>query len=259
MNFLHAGSACSPISTGARLLSPPKGRTECQSGRGSLVSAMQFVDALARVRLPSVFNPYSDRCPHFDLVDAPARRRLNLQAQLRAALDLNVETLWIGRDLGYRGGRRTGIALTDEPHLPMLSAALGGNLPVIRATQGPAVAERTATVVWRMMRQLPDPVFTWNVFPLHPHEPENPLSNRCHTRAERHAVRPILLQLLDLLQPARVVAIGNDAELGLRDLGIKCLKVRHPSYGGISDFERGISSIHGFTSSQRSTLNFSLL
>lgn len=208
-------------------------------------SAAQFVSAVASLRLPFVFNPYSDVCSEFDLVDAPVRRRANLQAQLQAALDLQVDTMWIGRDLGYRGGRRTGIALTDELHLSALDASFGGNLTVNRATRGAPVAERTASVVWRMMRQLPTPVFTWNVFPLHPHEQHSSLSNRCHTRAERLATLPLLERLLHLLKPSKIVAIGNDAETGLQDLGVCCLKVRHPSYGGVADFERGISTIHG--------------
>jgi hypothetical protein len=28
--------------------------------------------------------------------------------------------MWFGRDLGYRGGRCTGLAFTDEAHLPAL-------------------------------------------------------------------------------------------------------------------------------------------
>lgn len=207
---------------------------------------------VSRLRLPSVFNPYSDICPHFDLPDAPARRRANLRAQLQAALDAKVDTLWIGRDLGYRGGRRTGLALTDEANLPNVPVLFGCEVAIARATVGPAVAERTAAVVWRTMRQLPSPIFTWNVFPLHPHEKKHPLSNRCHTRKEREATGPILLRLLDLLQPSTIVAIGNDAELGLSELGIESLKVRHPSYGGVADFERGIASIHGFRTEERS-------
>lgn len=215
------------------------------------MSAIQFVEAVASLRLPSVFNPYSDRCAHFDLADAPARRRSNLQAQLQAALDLHLDTIWLGRDLGYRGGRRTGIALTDEIHLASLNASFGCDLQISRATRGPVVAERTAAVIWRTIRQLQAPVFTWNVFPLHPHEPSNPLTNRCHTRAERGAALPLLEQLLNLLKPTRIVAIGNDAEIGLLDLGIQCLKVRHPSYGGVSEFERGITAIHGSRTIER--------
>lgn len=212
---------------------------------GFSVSAIQFVEALARLRLPSVFNPYSDRCSHYDLPDAPARRRANLQAHLQAVIDQSVDTMWVGRDLGHRGGRRTGIALTDEANLTALSASFSSELQITRATVGPLVAERTAAVVWRMLAQLQEPVFTWNVFPLHPHEMGAQLTNRCHTRAERLLTRPLLLQLLDLIKPTRIVAIGNDAQTGLNDLGVDCFKVRHPSYGGISDFERGIASIHG--------------
>jgi len=194
--------------------------------------------------MPSVFNPYSDVCPHFDLEDAPARRRANLQAHLQASLNLKVETLWVARDLGYRGGRRTGIALTDEANLGNLTRSYRDQLPVVRATKGPVVAERTAAVVWEMVRQINIPVFTWNVFPLHPHDQDQPLTNRCHTRAERQSCGWLLQALLTLLQPVKIVAIGNDAAAGLHDLGIECLKVRHPSYGGIADFRRGISSIY---------------
>lgn len=209
------------------------------------MTVARFIDAVGDVALPSVFNPYSDRCPHFDLPNGAALRRSNLQEQIRAALDLGVDTIWIGRDLGYRGGRRTGIALTDEPNLVSANSKFNLQTPLRRATKGPEVAERTAAVVWRAIKRLDSPVLTWNVFPFHPHNFDNPFTNRCHTKAERLAVRPILARLLELLKPTRIVAIGNDAETGLFDLGFNCFKVRHPSYGGIEDFERGIASIHG--------------
>src|SRR5262249_29263157 len=91
-----------------------------------------------------------------------------------------VDSIWIARDLGYRGGRRTGLPLTDEVHLPTFSHVFGG-LKVHRATIGPPVAERTAAIVWRMLRCISVPVFLWNVFPFHPYLPGEPLSNRCHS------------------------------------------------------------------------------
>jgi uracil-DNA glycosylase len=102
---------------------------------------------------------------------------------------------------------------------------------------------------WEIISRLSAPVFTWNVFPYHPHEPGNPLSNRCHTPFERKECRSILLKLLELLHPTYVVAIGNDAELGLTDLGIDCAKVRHPSYGGKADFVAGMLALHPALSS----------
>ena len=70
-----------------------------------------FAAALAEVRLPSVFNPYGDVCPEHDRADAATVRRRNLTRCLEAALDANVDTIWIARDLGYRGGRQTGIRI----------------------------------------------------------------------------------------------------------------------------------------------------
>lgn len=208
------------------------------------MTASWFVNALAELRFENTFNPYADACPDHDRNGAAEIRRHNLKLVLEAALAGGVDSVWIGRDLGHRGGRRTGLALTDEFQLAA-HASLYGTLPLTRATRGPAVAERTATIVWQVLRDINRPVFLWNVFPLHPHEPSAPLSNRCHTRAERHACLPLLRWLLEALQPKTVVAIGRDAQLALEDLGVVSEKVRHPSYGGQTEFLDTIYSRYG--------------
>jgi hypothetical protein len=162
-------------------------------------------------------------------------------------MSLGVESFWIARDLGYRGGRRTGLALTDELHLSAHSQLFGA-IPLARATRGPEVAERTATIIWQVLRDLDRPVFLWNVFPLHPHLRGNPLSNRCHTKIERDACRPILDWLLKRLKPKVVVAIGRDAECALGALDVTAVRVRHPSYGGHLEFVHGMRQQYGFTS-----------
>lgn len=207
-----------------------------------------LVDALADIRLENVFNPYSQRCEQFDRRDAPRIRRENLVAFLQAARDEGVDTIWVARDLGYRGGRRTGVPLTDEVHLDV-AASTFQSLELCRATKGPAVAERTANIIWRVITQLGKPVCLWNVFPLHPFEPGEQLTNRCHTRAERDACRSLLLELLAMLQIKDVIAVGRDAQQGLAELRIATLNVRHPSYGGQTEFVQGICSIYGITES----------
>ncbi len=203
-------------------------------------TAKKFVDSLANLRFDNAFNPYSDICPDFDRPNAAAIRRDNLTRVLEAALDRGVSSVWVARDLGYRGGRRTGLALTDESHLDAHSR-LFGTVSLARSTNGPASAERTAKVVWRMLMSIRQPIFLWNVFPLHPHEPDKPMSNRCHTRAERQACRHIMVTLLELLAPNSILAIGRDAEAALTDLGIDARSVRHPSYGGQSQFVEGVT------------------
>jgi uracil-DNA glycosylase len=211
--------------------------------------ARSFTDALSAVRLDNVFNPYSDHCLLHDRPDAAERRRNNLQLSLSTAVTLNVRTIWIARDLGYRGGRRTGLALTDEMHLEAYSTLFRG-LPVEKATKGPAVGERTANVIWGLLARISEPVFLWNVFPLHPHEPDDPMTNRCHTARERVACEEFLHKIIDLIQPEKIVAIGGDAHRAVEGLGITSEKVRHPSYGGQNVFIRQIEEAYGLASEE---------
>ena len=117
----------------------------------------QFVCSLKAAAFDNVFNPYTDRCEVHDLDDAPDRRAKALLTMLKAAARTEVDSLWIGRDLGYRGGRRTGLALTDDVHLAL--HATRWNIKVDRATTGSLVGERTATVIWNMLASVPAPVF----------------------------------------------------------------------------------------------------
>lgn len=205
-----------------------------------------FISTLRSLHFENAFNPYAEACEDYDKKDAANIRVRNLKLVLESALQNGVDSIWIARDLGYRGGRRTGLALTDELHLNN-HANLFNTKPLMRATKGPAVAERTASVVWQMLDLINRPIFLWNVFPLHPHEAHAPMSNRCHTRQEKIACEPILLWLLQALQPKHIVAIGRDAQKSLEDMGILAECVRHPSYGGQTEFIETLSSIYDLT------------
>lgn len=208
------------------------------------MTVTDFIAALEATSLPSVFNPWRDTCAIHDLKGAAQQRRENLHAFLKAATDAEIRTMWIARDLGYRGGRRTGVPLTDEVHLSAASSLLGG-IELGRATDGPPVAERTAAVIWRALMRVGEPVVLWNVFPFHPHADGDPMTNRCHSRNERLGTWPLLEALIKIVQPSRIVAIGRDAELALTDLGVETVAVRHPSYGGQAEFTAGIYDLYG--------------
>ena len=205
----------------------------------------EFVSSIQELKFENVFNPYADRCSVHDLSDAPYRRAQALLELLEAAVETEVDAFWIGRDLGYRGGRRTGLALTDDMHLAV--HALRWNVSIERATTGSLVAERTAAVIWSMLALVPAAVFLWNVFPFHPHEPDDPFSNRAHRPHERAVGEELLAQLVVMLRPRRLVAIGNDAaKAASRIAGITAvMHVRHPSYGGQPEFIRQIRDLYG--------------
>lgn len=204
----------------------------------------EFVSCIQELKFENVFNPYADRCTVHDVSDAPNRRAQALLELLEAAVETEVDAFWIGRDLGYRGGRRTGLALTDDVHL--MVHATRWNVSIKRATTGTLVAERTAAVIWSMLSLVPAAVFLWNVFPFHPHDPNEPFSNRSHTSRERAVGEELLSQLIRMVRPCRLVAIGNDAAKTASKVtgGQDVIHVRHPSYGGQKDFVEQIQALY---------------
>lgn len=202
-----------------------------------------FVKALAAFSLDNVFNPYADVCAVHDRADAAESRRRNLRTYLAASAEIGVDTIWMGRDLGYRGGRRTGLALTDEYHLPELAKRYPG-CQSRQATRGPAVSERTAAEIWAVLRVIDTPPLLWNVFPFHPHEPDNPFSNRRFTARELDQVDALNSALIAWLQIRRIVAIGQDAAQYAQRFGVKVITIRHPSYGGVREFREGMQKLY---------------
>ena len=210
-----------------------------------------FVEELSKFKGENVFNPYSDICETFDKCDADAIRMENLRKVIDSFSGDRIDAMWIGRDLGHRGGRRTGLALTDEAHLESASAMWQVQLEI--ATMGGLYKERTAANIWNFLNLIDESIFMWNVFPFHPHEPNSDLSNRSHTARERDAGLEILSELVGIVRPKKLIAIGNDAFscaarlFKTRDVH----KVRHPSYGGEKVFVRQMCELYPIVTPER--------
>jgi hypothetical protein len=220
------------------------------------MSPEQFVATLAALRFENTFNPYAHRCSKYDVKNAPELRAKILTAMLEAAVATGVDSIWIGRDLGHRGGRRTGLALTDDVHFEAHIQRWG--CEISRPTLGPVCSERTATVIWDLLSQIDESIFLWNVFPLHPFPALEPFSNRSHNAIERKAGEEILRALIRLLKPRRLIAIGNDAAASAKRIEHTCevAHVRHPSYGGQTEFTNAIQLLYGLGDRQSQTTMF---
>lgn len=205
-----------------------------------------FINDISTYEAERVFNPWAMNCEHVDVEESFGVRRENLRTVLYACAEADEIDVWIGRDLGWRGGRRTGVALVDESSLNDYALSIEV-LGLRKATIGPAMRERTATEIHLARSRISRKLFFWNVFPFHPHEADKPQSNRMHTRSEREVGLSFLSAVLTLLPVGRVVTIGNDAANALKSVDVAHYSVRHPSYGGQKEFHRQMNSHYGLS------------
>ena len=185
------------------------------------------------------FNFYCQELPGIDLPGAAAIRRENLKAYVSSFFE-RPEMLLVGEAPGWRGCRFSGVPFTSEAQL------CAGELPFqgMKSSLGSkAYREASATIFWDTMRPLHPGFFVWNALPLHLHQPGKPLSNRRPTQHELQAGAQILHQVVHLLKPRFVIAVGKSAGVALDLAGAEYLNVRHPSHGGARDFNKGIVSV----------------
>ena len=206
--------------------------------------ANEFVGMLRGLRFENAFNPYADRCSVYDLPEAPTLRRDALVSVINRALERETDSLWVRFCPGHQGARRTGLAFTDDYVLQAHGERWGLNLP--RPTTGAWIKEPTTQAVWKELPRVKERVFLWNVFPLHPHEPGEPFSNREPNAQEFAAGREALRELTDALNPTRLVAIGKVAAKEIEGAGggREVVAVRHPGHGGQREFAAAIRELH---------------
>lgn len=185
--------------------------------------------------LPHVHNLFSNRTEE-------GRRRLhNLRTYFDHGLASSPKILLVGEAPGYQGTYRTGVPFTSESILlgPVNKFGVYGGTDngYVRVYETERVwKEPSATVVQKVINELPELPLIWATFPLHPHKPGIELSNRAPSNAEVAIGAELLCDLITILKPDRVVAVGNVAEKCLLSLGFDVVKVRHPSHGGATQF-----------------------
>lgn len=220
-----------------------------------------LVGSLAEAQVPQRFqNPY---------VRPEAAHNL-----VRFLSDRDTEArtvLLVGEAPGYRGAVISGVPLSSAATLieewqdpwNFFGPKAGFRMP-------PTVAyrrEATATIVWRSLAQsfgdCPLPL-TWNAVPFHPLGDSVSSNGSVHERDLEVGIH-WLRGILDLFPAAVPVAVGRRAEAALSRLNITHRSVRHPSRGGKSAFERGMTCLRnsgGFgdkgTTSEASALTLTL-
>lgn len=175
-----------------------------------------------------------------------AVRRRNLALYLEQLAAQRPKTLLLGEAPSYRGMRITGVPFTNVtlleqgvPHFGLLGSANGYAVP----DDPPVAAEPTATVMWRALAELDFLPVLWSAFPMHPHRPGDPLSNRKPSAAEAAEWSWSWRALIELFAITSVVAVGNVAHDTLTRSGVPAPRVRHPSHGGKALFTQGLRDL----------------
>lgn len=187
----------------------------------------------------SLFNLYRDRVNHLDVNDAASIRQENLRAYL-AAYDKAPPLFLLAEAPGPWGCRFSGVPITAEAQLVDPDFPIDG-APTSREKE--PHTEYSAGIFWRVLQPVFPHFFVWNSVPLHPHDPGEPLSIRNPRRTEVRTWERLTSELLDLLQPERIVGIGRKAERAVKEIGVDVTYVRHPSQGGATKFTHGIADI----------------
>jgi uracil-DNA glycosylase len=173
-------------------------------------------------------------------------RRRNLELYLNQLAERRPATLLLGEAPSYRGMRVTGVPFTNTtilrrgiPHFGLLGTANGYEVP-----DAPRVAaEPTATVMWNALVELDFLPVLWSAYPLHPHRPGNPLSNRRPSAREATEWAWSWQELMDVFSIRSVVAVGNVAHDILVKSGLSVPRVRHPAQGGRDKFTLGLREL----------------
>lgn len=194
-------------------------RDELQA-RAARVDAL--IESVAGATIGDTFNQFRDSDGDDCGPDAPAIRRDNLRAYLGARLGAPV--LFIAEAGGWRGARYSGLSLFSERQF-------GPDEPGLRfsSRQPFGWSEPSATVVQAAIAQWKFDVVLWNLVPTHPRRERQPHTNRTPSRAESREGERFTRELIDVLRPRHVAAIGLVAA---RALGPDVAVIRHPSHGG---------------------------
>jgi len=187
-----------------------------------------------RASRDQAYNPYKD--PH--LLN-------NLKHYFEYLYTLEQDhILLVGEAPGYSGCRLTGIPFSSVELIQNSEHELFVNIRDKIILEASAT-EKTAGMVWAELKDKKITPIFWNAFPFHPYKRGNQSTNRAPTSKEVQEGQWYIKELINIFEPTKIAAIGRKGELALGkiDTGSDVHYIRHPSYGGKSDFIKHIKQV----------------
>ena len=223
-----------------------RGPQEGHSPAGKPIPVQEQIRAFVELLARTETGPASTN--FFDYSDGGnALRRRNLELYLLQMRERRPSVLLVGEAPGYRGMRMTGVPFSNpaivEGRVDPFGLFGPGRGFVLPPDAGAVAAEPTATVMWDVLAELGFLPLLWSAYPLHPHQPGRPLSNRTPSAAEIRAGLPLWQELARIFGIGNVVAVGNIGHRSVLAGGHSAPKVRHPAHGGKVKFREGLREL----------------
>lgn len=195
-----------------------------------------FIENLdSQNELQYVTNLYSGNS-HENLI-----RKNNLKLYLEKMKMLKPKFLLLGEAPGYKGCRLTGIPFTSERILDNNTFFKQQGFKCLNNSQN-LESEISATIIWNELEKFKEKPLIWNIFPFHPHQPNENKTNRTPNKKELKLGKEYLIQFLKLFSIEKIIALGRKPETQISDLGLKYAYVRHPANGGKLKFIAGLKN-----------------
>lgn len=194
-----------------------------------------FITELTKQKNTStVFNPYLDQ-------DIAHNLRLYLDAMIKMK---GKRVLLVGEAPGYKGCKITGIPFTSGKAFERFEHPLFKEI-VSQLKLSKIESENTATIVWEYLSKKKSTPLFWNSFPFHPHPKNNRNKNRAPTSGEVESGVNHLKRLYSIYNPKIIAGIGEKGVQCARKAfpEIDIIYIRHPSFGGKSEFINGMDTI----------------
>jgi len=192
----------------------------------------------------TLFNQYNDYDGKVDLKNAAKIRNENFRKYLNR-FSKKPWVLMVGEAAGPWGARFSGVPFTGEKQLATKGFPFSGKRsslenPSIKTRKSPPYTSNTAEAFWEIMKPYHPDFLVWDCVPFHPHQPNQILSIRNPSRKEIQRFSELLDQIIKILEPKTIIAIGRKAEFALKLLNHPACYVRHPSFGGVKDFRASV-------------------
>ena len=187
-----------------------------------------------RASRDQAFNPYKNP----DLL-------ANLRLYFEYLYKLNQkQVLLIEEAPGYKGCRLTGIPFSSCDLIQNSQHKLFRGLREQIVLQE-NTSENTAAMIWEQIEDKSVTPIFWNAFPFHPFSKGKQSSNRAPSAKEVEEGQWYIKELIKIFEPHTIAAIGRKGELALEKLNLKreIKYIRHPSYGGKTDFIKHINEV----------------